>query len=79
MIYFFALADIYICNFADYTTPLICDQSIEHVLTKLKNNPEIAISWFEYSYMEMKNCKYHLLISGNKHQHMWVKIGNDII
>ena len=76
---FFILSDIEICNFADDTTPFVCDLSIETVLSKLENNSEIAISWFECNYMKMNSDKCHLLIGGKKYEHIWAKIGKDII
>ena len=35
---FFFLQDINICNFADDTTPFICDETLERVLDKLEGN-----------------------------------------
>ena len=63
---FFVLTDVEICNFADDTTPFVCNQSIEEVLSKLEINAEIAISWFECNYMKMNSDKCHLILAGNK-------------
>ena len=38
---------INICNFADDTTPFVCNETLESVLDKLEGNSERAIFWFE--------------------------------
>ena len=43
---FFALKEIDVCNFADDTTPFVCDLKLDIVLSKLELNSSIAISWF---------------------------------
>ena len=63
------------CNFADDTTPFVCDTDLETVLNKLENNSAIAITWFETNYMKLNTDKCHLLVSGKKHEHTWVKLG----
>ena len=49
------------------------------LLQKLEHNSELAIAWFEANYMKLNTGKCHLLISRNKHEHMWAKIGQDIV
>ena len=49
---FFCLEDINICNFADDTTPFVCDETLETVLDKSEGNSELAIFWFEINYMK---------------------------
>ena len=44
---FFFLKDIDVCNFADDTTPFICDANLEVVVRKLEENSDLAISWFQ--------------------------------
>ena len=39
----------------------------------------MAIEWFESNYMKLNTDKCHLLIGGNKSEHIYAKIGNDII
>ena len=41
---FFALNEIDICNFADDTTPYVCDSNLKSVLEKLEHNSELAIA-----------------------------------
>ena len=62
---FLALNKIDICNFADDTTPYVCDSNLKSVLEKLEHNPELSISWFEMNYMKLNTDKFHLLMSGN--------------
>ena len=39
---FFALNEIDICNFADDTTPYVCDSNLKSVLEKSEHNSELA-------------------------------------
>ena len=36
-----------VCNFADDTTPYVCNKNLEFVLLKLEEQSNIAINWFE--------------------------------
>ena len=76
---FFILKETDVCNFADDTTPHVCDGSIKQVLIRLEHDSAIAICWFESNYMKLNTDKCHLLVSGNKNEHMWAKVGNDKI
>ena len=49
---FFLLDDIDICNFADDTTPNVCDMELKVFLDKLEKCSEIAIAWFKSNYMK---------------------------
>ena len=76
---FFALKGVDICNFADDTTPYVCDSNLKTVLETLEHNSELAIAWFEMNYMKLSTDKCHLLISGNKNEQMWAKLDRDIV
>jgi len=76
---YFMLNETNVCNFADDTTPYVCDKSLKNVLEKLEQNSEIAISWFKTNYMKLNTDKCHLLISGHKYETVWAKVGNDKI
>ena len=76
---FFILKETDVCNFADDTTPYICNENLEQVMTRLEHDSAIAICWFENNYMKLKRNKCHLLISCHKYYHIWAKIGNDTI
>ena len=72
---FFALKGVDKCNFADDTTPYVCDSNLKSVLETLQHISELAIAWFEMSYMKLNTDKCHLLISGNKNEQMWAILG----
>ena len=76
---FFALNEIDICNFADDTTPYVCDSNLKSVLEKLEHNSKLAFAWFEMNYMKLNTNKCHLLISGNKNEYMWAQLDQDIV
>ena len=76
---FFALNEIDICNFADYTTPYVCDSNRKSVLEKLEHNSELVIASFEMNYMKLNTDKCHSLISGNKNEYMWAKLDEDMV
>ena len=76
---FFALKGVDICNFADDTTPYVCDSNLKSVLETLKHSSELAIAWFEMNYMKLNTDKCHLLISGNENEQMWAKLDRDIV
>ena len=43
----------------------------------LEQQLNVALKWFEDNNMKMKAGKCQLFISGNKHEHIWAKIGDD--
>ena len=71
---FYLLNDIEICNFADDTTEYVCDFNLELFLEKLRENSELAVTWFEKYYMKLNTGKRHLIVSGTKYEHVWVKL-----
>ena len=68
-----------ICNFADDTTAYVCNKNLDFVLEQLELQSNIAIKWFEDNHMKMNASKCHLFVSGNKYEHMWARVGNDLI
>ena len=76
---FFTLNEIDISNFADNTTPYVCDSNLKSVLQNLEHNSELAFARFEINYMKLNIEKCHLLISENKNEHMWTKLDEDIV
>ena len=68
-----------ICNFADDTTPYVCNKNLDFVLEQLELQSNIAIKWFEVNHMKMNASKCHLFVSGNKYEHMWARVGSDLI
>ena len=72
-IFYFLTCEI--CNFADDTTPYVCNSSLEYVLEKV----EQFIEWFEINKMTMNAEKCHLFITGNKFDQVWVTNRDDMI
>ena len=68
-----------VCNFADDTTPYVFEKNLEFVPSKLENHSDIAIKWFEDTYMKMNSDKCDLFISGHKFEYLWAENGNDKI
>ena len=71
--------DCNVCNFADDTTPFICNKNFDFVLNELERNSNIAIDWFQNNYMKMNFDKGNLLVAGHKSKQNWAKIGTDLI
>ena len=69
------LSDVEFCSYAEVITLFACDTNIKTLLRKLVSDRKIAISWFECNYMKINIDKCHILISGNKHEKNWIKIG----
>ena len=67
---FFVLKETEVCNFADDTTHFVCDENLYSVATRLEHDSLEAIIWFENNYMKLNTEKCHLLISGNKSEHI---------
>ena len=44
---FFILKETDVCNFADDTTPYVCNENLQQVMTRLEHDSAIAICWFE--------------------------------
>ena len=59
---FFTLKNIDNCNFADDTTPYICNNSIEKFLNLLGRNIELALCWFENKYTKLNIEKCDLIV-----------------
>ena len=41
--------------------------------------PYAPLIWFGWNYMKLNEDKCHLLIAGNKHEHIWAKAGTAMI
>ena len=73
---FFLLDDIDICNFAEDTTPNVCDMELKVVLDKLENCSELAIAWFKSNYIKLNEEKCELLVRGDRFEQLWIKVDN---
>ena len=76
---FFALKRIDIYNLPNDTTLYVCSLNLKTVLETLEHNSELAIAWFEINYMKLNTDKCHLLISENKNEQIWAKLGRNIV
>ena len=76
---FYQFVNTDVCNFADDTTLSACSLSLEDLLHDLENDTLSAIIWFENNYMKLNQSKCHFLVSGNINEHLWVKVGDEMI
>ena len=76
---FYLFIDTYTCNFADDTTLNAFGKNLEELLHNLESDTLSAIIWFENNYMKLNEKKCHFLISGNKNEHLWAKVGYSIV
>ena len=76
---FFQFVNTHPCNFADDTTLSVCNLSLEELLHDLEYDTLSAIIWFENNYMKLNQSKCHFMISGNIKEHMWLRVGNEMI
>ena len=71
--------DTNVCNLADDTTPYSCDINLSTLLSKLECETASAIMWFEANYIKLNEDKCHFLLAGNTPEHLWVKVGEQLI
>ena len=76
---FFILNNCKVFNYADDTTPYVCEGNLENVILKLEHDSGTAICWFESNYMKLNTDKCHLIIAGNKYEHIWAKLGEELM
>ena len=57
----------------------VYDVNLETTLRKLEENSEFAITQLEKNYIKVDIEKCHMIVSGTKYEHIWVKIGEDKI
>ena len=68
-----------VCNLADDTTLYSSDMELKSLIRNLEHDSALAIEWFEANYMKLNPDKCHLLVAGNKHEHIYAKIGDSCI
>ena len=73
---FFILEETESINYADDTNLYACDMDLSNLIRKLECDALIAIEWFECNYMKLNNDKCHFIVAGNKHEHLWVNVGD---
>ena len=57
------------------TTFFALDKDCNTLITTLEHDSHLAIEGTESNYMKLNQDKCHLLVSGYKHEHIWVRIG----
>ena len=68
-----------VSNFADDTTPFVCDLNLEVSLTQIEESSELVIAWFQNNYMKLNTDKCHLLVARDKFEQTWVRVGQNKI
>ena len=76
---FYQFINTHVCNFADDTTLSAFDTNLEDLLHNLEYDTQSAIVWFDNNYMKLNQDKCHFLITGNVIEHLWAKIGDELI
>ena len=76
---FHILNNTYTCNFADDNTLNAFSKSLEELLQNLEHDTLSAIMWFENNFMKLNKDKCHFLISGNINEHLFAKVGDELI
>ena len=49
--------------------------SLENLLRRLEHDSLLAIEWFQNNNMKLNEDKCHFLVSGFKHEAIWINIG----
>ena len=65
-----------VCNFADDATFFASDKDLNSLIKRLEHDSLLAIEWFQNVNLHQDKC--HLLVSGYKHENVWVQIGDEI-
>ena len=76
---FYQINKTHVCNFADDTTLNSLNKSLEELLYNLEYDTLSAIIWFANNFMKLNKDKCHFLISGNLNEHLFVKVGDELI
>ena len=56
-----------------------CYMNLETLLHNLESDTASAIMWFDANYMKSNQGKCHLMISTNSPEHLWAKVGDQVI
>ena len=67
------------CNFADDTTLITFDRSIENLIHDLEDDALTVTIWFRNNFMKLNEEKCLFLFSGLATEHTWVRVGNAMI
>ena len=69
--------DFKMANYADDTTPYVCNKDITSLIKSLENAAEIVFTWFKNNQMKSNEDKCHVVLSRYKDMH--VKVGTSHI
>ena len=64
-----------VCSFADNTTFFACAKDLKTLISRFQLDSHLAVEWFESNYMKLDQDKWHILVSGYKHENIWPRIG----
>ena len=76
---FYEIDETHPSNFADDTSLNAFDKSLEELIRKLESDTLSVIIWFENNFMKLNQDKCHFLIAANTNEHLWIKVGNEMI
>ena len=65
-------------KFATLLTTLLffaCEKGLNSLISRLEHDSLLATEWFENNYMKLNQEKCQLLVSGNKFENVWAKVG----
>ena len=65
-----------VCNYADDTTPHVCDIDIQNLIRRLEHDCLLAIEWFDSNYMKLNRDKCHFLLAGCKREQFFANVGD---
>ena len=69
--------DFKMANYADDTTPYVCNKDITSLIKSLENAAEIVFTWFKNNQMKSNEDKCHVVLS--RHEDMHVKVSTSHI
>ena len=76
---FLFITGCHVCNYADDTTLHASGPSLEEVLETLEQQSSLVLEWFRSNYMKLNEDKCYMIVSGTKHEHAFIKIGQELI
>ena len=76
---FFQFVNTHTCNFDDDTSISAFGTNLKDVLINIEYDAQSSMIWFENNFMKLNHDKCHFLISGNIKEHLWAKVGNELI
>ena len=75
----FLFLNTHVCNFADDTSLSAFGTNLEDLLYNLEQDVLSAVTFFDNNYMKLNPEKCHLMILGHLHEHIWTKVGDNMI